>query len=117
VGTTQVVEIVDLTPNGLAFDTVVGCAPGTQMRLETVLVDATGAAHTVVLPVRVVASRAAPDRMKRRASCRLEGVDRDLHELIVEYCDVVLPAEKYSRSGAPRARGRRDELAARRSAA
>jgi cellulose synthase (UDP-forming) len=117
VGTTDVVEIVDLTPDGLAFDTAIGCAPGAHVRLETVLVDAAGEPHTVVLPVEVVASRAAPGGRKRRASCRLEHIDRDLHELLVEYCDIVVAAQKYSRSGAPSARRPRDELAARRNAA
>jgi hypothetical protein len=82
-----------------------------------VLIDASGEPLAVVLPVEVLASRAAPDRSKRRVSCRLEEVDRDLHELLVEYCDVVIAAGRFSRSGPITTHRRQRGVAAGRSAA
>jgi hypothetical protein len=97
-GTADAVEIVDMTPDGLAFTTPVGCPRGTRLRLETSLADPRGVRHPVILPVEVRAVRQIDRQGTRRVSCRMLEVDRELHERLVEYCDVVVPAARFSRS-------------------
>jgi hypothetical protein len=96
VGTTSLAEIVDVTPHGLAFESRTGCADGDRVRLETSLTDARGERHVVTLPVEVRSAQIL-DGGAWRVGARLLPVTRDLHELLVEFCDIVVPSEQLGR--------------------
>ncbi len=99
VGTTSLAEIVDVTPHGLAFESSTPGSDGDRLRLETTLTDARGERHVVTLPVEVRSARRLDDGVWR-VGARLLHVTRDVHELLVEYCDVVVPSLQLGRPGA-----------------
>lgn len=101
-GTTSFVTILDLTPYGLAFSSPVAIPVGRHLVLDTELVDAEGFACRVSLPVEVRGSH-VPRQGQSRVSAQLLPTERAVHELIVEYCEVVVPARQF-RAGGPRLR-------------
>lgn len=100
-GTMLRVQIVDVTPSGLAFEGEVDCRVGTHLTMLTRVIDASLALHDVALPLEVRScvplgtdGEGAEPSARWRIGCRIGEVDLATHQLLVEFCEVALPTRR-----------------------
>jgi hypothetical protein len=100
-GTAIRVDIVDLSVQGLAFETVLDVGPGTPLKLLTRIPDAHGSLHDVLLPLEVRSARPTPDGDVQQFGCRIDGVDDRTRRLLIEFCDLYLPRRRIHALASP----------------
>jgi cellulose synthase (UDP-forming) len=87
--TSTIVSVVDLTPEGLSFESPVAMHPGATLGLLTRLPDPRGLLHDVMVPVEVRRCRDDVPHGAYQIGCRITAVDAPTHDALVEYCFVV----------------------------
>ncbi len=83
------VDVLDLSPNGLAFRSPVEWPSGRETTILTRLPDAHGELHDLELRLVVRSSIDQGPRGKWRIGCSFTDLGADVRRLIVEYCYVV----------------------------
>jgi hypothetical protein len=90
--TSTIVPVLDLTPDGIAFESPV--ALSTRIVLLTRLPDTQGRVHDFTLPVDIRWCTPNETGTGFRVGGRFESLSGAEHELLVEYCFVVQPARQ-----------------------
>jgi len=93
--TPTIVSLLDLTPDGLAFESPVGLEQGARFSLLTRVHDASDTIRGLTLRTEVTSCRLNDDGVKYRVGCRLDPTDTETRALLVEYCFVVLPEQQH----------------------
>jgi hypothetical protein len=82
--TSTIVDLRDLTPDGVSFDSPVAIEPGTRVVLLTRVCDARGERRDIALPVVERWSRHG--HRHHRVGAEFAGVDDATRALLSEYC-------------------------------
>jgi len=101
-GTTVGIDVRDLTPAGLGFDSPVACRPFSRLDVVTRLPDRDGALHDTSMTLEVRSCRRAATSGQFRIGGRFVDLDPTTQVRLVECCDVVLASE-HIEGEAPRA--------------
>ena len=101
-GTTVGIDVRDLTPAGLGFDSPVACRPFSRLDVVTRLPDRDGALHDTSMTLEVRSCRRAATSGQFRIGGRFVDLDPTTQVRLVEFCDVVLATE-HVEGDAPRA--------------
>lgn len=100
-GTTIRVQLHDLTPEGLGFESAGPYAVGTRFDLLTRIPDVGSVLDDITLPVEVQSCTPPSDAATHRVGCRIVELDQVTRHRLVEYCDVVLATQRLAGSRAP----------------
>jgi cellulose synthase (UDP-forming) len=92
-GTTVRVDVLDITPEGLAFEVDGSPRPGDHLTLLSRLPDARARLCDVSLPVEVRSCVAGPTG-RSRVGGRFTELDDPTRECLLEFCDVFLPSRR-----------------------
>ncbi len=101
--TSTIVPLLDLTPDGLAFESPVELERGARFELLTRVPDASGTIRELTLRTQVASCQLNGDGTRYRVGCLLDTSDTKTRALLVEYCFVVLPQQLHhgTVAGAP----------------
>jgi cellulose synthase (UDP-forming) len=88
--TSNVVELRDMTLDGLSFDSAVSVAVDLELVLKTRVPDAANELHDVTLPVQVRSSTPCESGL-HRVGCRIGRLDPASRDVLLEYCFVIQP--------------------------
>jgi len=92
--TSTIVDLRDLTPDGVSFDSPVAIEPGTRVVLLTRVCDAHGERRDIALPVVERWSRHG--HRHHRVGAEFSGVDDATRALLSEYCAQVTSSHRAS---------------------
>jgi hypothetical protein len=95
------VSIVDVSPIGLGFESSVPYDPEARVAVLASIPDARGDVHDVTLPLEVRSCVESQETYGYRIGCRVLSADLEVHDRLVEFCDVVVPLERLGRRPAP----------------
>ena len=93
--TSTIVDLRDLTPDGVSFDSPVAIEPGTRVVLLTRVCDAHGERRDIALPVVERWSRHG--HRHHRVGAEFAGVDDATRALLSEYCAQVMSSHESPR--------------------
>ena len=82
--TSTIVDLRDLTPDGVSFDSPVAIEPGTRVVLLTRISDSRGERRDIALPV--VERWTRHGHRHHRVGAEFAGVDDATRALLTEYC-------------------------------
>jgi cellulose synthase (UDP-forming) len=92
-GTTVRIDLRDVTPAGLGFDSPVACRPFSRLDVLTRIADRAGALNDTTLTLEVRSCRRAAVSGQFRIGGRFVDLDPITQLRLVEFCDVVLSTE------------------------
>ena len=95
-GSTVRIDVRDVAPAGLGFESPIACRPFTEFAVETRISDRDGMLHDVTMLVEVRSCRRASrpgEAVLFRVGGRFVDLDPATQERLIEFCDVVLSAE------------------------
>ena len=93
--TSTIVDLRDLTPDGVSFDSPVAIEPGTRVVLLTRVCDARGERRDIALPV--VERWTRHGHRHHRVGAEFAGVDDATRALLSEYCAQVMSSHESHR--------------------
>lgn len=96
----SIVDVLDLSPDGLAFRSPLEWPVGEHTELLTRLPAADGVLADLTLPLEVRSARRLPEQEGWRIGCRFRDLDTASRRVLVEYCYVVQQADR-SEPGRP----------------
>jgi cellulose synthase (UDP-forming) len=97
-GTRHLVDVVDLSVDGIAFETTALIPVGGTINLLTRLPDVGGTMHDMTLPLEVRAIRRARNH-RIRVGCRFRELNDGTRRRLVEFCDVIVPLRRLDPEG------------------
>ncbi len=90
----SIVDVLDLSPDGLAFRSPLEWPIGERTELLTRLPSADGVLADLALPLEVRSARRLPGREGWRVGCSFGDLDTVSRRVLVEYCYVVQQADR-----------------------
>ena len=90
----SIVDVLDLSPEGLAFRSPLEWPTGERTELLTRLPSAQGLLADLTLPLEVRSARRLPDQDGWRIGCSFGDLDTESRRVLVEYCYVVQQADR-----------------------
>jgi len=96
----SIVDVLDLSPDGLAFRSPLEWPVGERTELLTRLPTSDGVLVDLTLPLEVRSARRLPEEQGWRIGCAFRDIDTPSRRVLVEYCYVVQQADR-SEPGRP----------------
>ncbi len=96
-GSTVRVQVHDVSPVGIGFESPVEYGPGEHLEVVIGIPDARGRPSDLTVPVEVRSCAPAGEGSTHRVGGRVGQVDGETHDRLVEFCDVVLPMQRFGR--------------------